>query len=379
MMCDVLKSSKRGIRFPFKTRTPLLSLLQILAFEANNILNMKQIKQLPLCYPLSGFTSLIISNSLWCWCLPKKPFPAHPWPTTADLKKPGLSQRRFSSGLPICPDMAGRTIITVAICGHWTAGHSEGTQGALFIARFVCSAEPDPHQQRTFFWILRKLDVFRLSAAAIVLSPLQCPIWHQVCRSPCFFSTFSLFISLVLKYKIIPAAAPVPAQSRSCWCVTSAAHPELGRLGSRLVISFINPFLAATGASQFVTGSSPAAVTMSWSVSPIISPEDGAGEILGVTCGHQENGFIHDQGKHGRWIFASSLSCRVWYGSEVWLPSPDTCGHSPLARVMVISAQRALESAHTGCCSAWVQLPCYLIQLFSVRKNLPDALHHYYQ
>lgn len=56
MMCDVLKSSKRGIRFPFKTSTPL-SLLQILALkEANNILIMKQIKQLPLC-PLSGFTS----------------------------------------------------------------------------------------------------------------------------------------------------------------------------------------------------------------------------------------------------------------------------------------------------------------------------------
>lgn len=66
MMCDVLKSSKRGIRFPFKTRTPLLSLLQILAFEANNILIMKQIKQLPPSYPLSGFTTLIISNSLRC-------------------------------------------------------------------------------------------------------------------------------------------------------------------------------------------------------------------------------------------------------------------------------------------------------------------------
>ena len=78
MMCDVLKSSKRGIRFPFKTRTPLLSLLQILAFEANNILIMKQIKQLPLCYPLSGFTTLIISNSLWCWCLPKKPLTRPP-------------------------------------------------------------------------------------------------------------------------------------------------------------------------------------------------------------------------------------------------------------------------------------------------------------
>ena len=376
MMCDVLKSSKRGIRFPFKTRTPLLSLLQILAFEANNILIMKQIKQLPLCYPLSGFTTLIISNSLWCWCLPKKPFPAHPWPTTADLKKPGLSQRRFSSGAPSALTWPGAQLSPLPFVvtgrrvtrrGHW----AHFLLPALFALQSLTLISNELSSGYWENWMFSGSQQPPLS-----WSPLQCPIWHQFCRSPCFFSTFSLFISLVLKYKIIPAAAPVPDQSRSWWCVTSAAHPELG---SRLVISFINPFLAATGASQFVTGSSPAAVTMSWSVSPIISLEEGAGEILGVTCGHQENGFIHDQGKHGRWIFASSLSCRVWYGSEVWLPGPDTCGHSRLARVMVISAQRAPESAQTGCCSAWVQLPCYLIQLFSVRKNLPDALHHYYQ
>ena len=41
----------------FQDQHPSLSLLQILALkEANNILIMKQIKQLPLC-PLSGFTS----------------------------------------------------------------------------------------------------------------------------------------------------------------------------------------------------------------------------------------------------------------------------------------------------------------------------------
>ena len=59
-----------------------------------------------------------------------------------------------------------------------------------------------------------------------------------------FLPTFSLFISLVLKYKIIPSAAvPVSAQSRNCWSVSS-------QLSSRLVISFINPFLATTGAAN---------------------------------------------------------------------------------------------------------------------------------
>ena len=88
--------------------------------------------------------------------------------------------------------MAGRTIITVAICGHWTAGHEEGTRGALFIARFVCSAEPDPHQQRTFFWILRKLDVFRLSAAAIVLVPA--PMSHLTPILPVSLFLLNVFL-----------------------------------------------------------------------------------------------------------------------------------------------------------------------------------------
>ena len=193
MMCDVLKSSKRGIRFPFKTRTPLLSLLQILAFEANNILIMKQIKQLPLCYPLSGFTTLIISNSLWCWCLPKKPLTRpplthHGWSEKART----LSKTFFLWSAPSALTWPGAQLspLPFVVTGQQLTVR---TQGALFIARFVCSAEPDPHQQRTFFWILRKLDVFRLSAAAIVLVPA--PMSHLTPILP--VSSFLLNVFLI--------------------------------------------------------------------------------------------------------------------------------------------------------------------------------------
>ena len=196
MMCDVLKSSKRGIRFPFKTRTPLLSLLQILAFEANNILIMKQIKQLPLCYPLSGFTTLIISNSLWCWCLPKKPLTRPPlthhrgrgWSEKART----LSKTFFLWSAPSALTWPGAQLspLPFVVTGQQLTVR---TQGALFIARFVCSAEPDPHQQRTFFWILRKLDVFRLSAAAIVLVPA--PMSHLTPILP--VSSFLLNVFLI--------------------------------------------------------------------------------------------------------------------------------------------------------------------------------------
>ena len=93
----------------------------------------------------------------------------------------------------------------------------------------------------------------------------------------------------MLKYNIIPSEA---LNQGTVGLSPRLARRDLRQLSSRLVISFINPFLATTGASQFVTGSSPAAVITSWSVSPIISPEEGAGEILGVTCGHHDNGLL---------------------------------------------------------------------------------------
>ena len=171
MMCDVLKSSKRGIRFPFKTRTPLLSLLQILAFEANNILIMKQIKQLPLCYPLSGFTTLIISNSLWCWCLPKKPFPAHPWPTTADLKKPGLSQRRFSSSVPHLP-WHGRAH-NYHRCHLWSldSGSLGGDTGRTFYCPLCLLCRAWPSSATNFLLDIEKIGCFQALSSRHCLGP----------------------------------------------------------------------------------------------------------------------------------------------------------------------------------------------------------------
>ena len=113
--------------------------------------------------------------------------------------------------------------------------------------------------------------------------------------------------------------------------------------------------------------------------SNIFSRGRGAGEILGVTCGHHENGlFMIGAGETWKMniCFLPPLMCLISQRGvtpqprHLWPLSSDQANGNQCSE---------LESAQTGCCSAWVQLPCHLIQLFSVRKNLPDALHHYYQ
>ena len=142
---------------------------------------------------------LIISNSFWCWCLPKKPpLPAHLWTAAADQKKPGLSLKDvFLRGATICPgwwDTAGRTIITVSLAAKVVlvvVTRRTFLLPALFALPWP--GPPPPHQQRTFFWILRKLDVFRLPAAAIVLVPA--PMSHLTPILP--VSSFLLNVFLI--------------------------------------------------------------------------------------------------------------------------------------------------------------------------------------
>ena len=200
MMCDVLKSSKRGIRFPFKTRTPLLSLLQILAFEANNILIMKQIKQLPLCYPLSGFTSLIISNSLWCWCLPKKPlFPPTPDPPPRPRlirKSPDSLKDVFSLVWPHLPVTLwdGRARHNYHRCHLWSldSGSLWGDTGRTFYCPLCLLCRAWPSSATNFLLDIEKIGCFQALSSRHCLFPA--PMSHLTPSLPVSLFLLNVFL-----------------------------------------------------------------------------------------------------------------------------------------------------------------------------------------